>query len=174
MDGGRWFQPYDSYVVLQHYANVHSPRAVIKLLTWFHEEGKTVEMEDVRRFFDAIYHHPTFGDFYHDFAVTHYQSSVTDTGGGTIPSELYVENYLELMLVPESGKVLIPMAPANRLVLVQLTIPDPYDLRLTPPTGSDKRHFETLLANENFTRDWAGRGQRPREAVKTTPRRRCC
>lgn len=155
MDGSRWLQPYNSYVVLQHYANIHSPKAVIDLLTWFHEEGKTVEIEDVRRLFDAIYAHPTFGDFYHDFVVTHYQSLVEDAGGGTIPSELYVENYLEQMMIPESGKIPIPMAPANRLVLVELTIPDTYDLRLAPPTGSDKRHFETLKANEDFTRDWA-------------------
>jgi hypothetical protein len=152
MDGKRWLQTYTAYVVLQHYANQNDARAVMKLLEWFHQQGK-----EVRPFLDAIYNHPTFGDFYHDFVVTHYQTQVKDAGSGTIPREANVDNFFEQMLVPESGKVPIPLAPANRLVLVEMTIPSRYDLRLKPPTGSDKRHFETLWENGRFIQDWAGK-----------------
>ncbi len=149
LDGRRWLQPFNAYVVLQHYSNQHDREAVIELLTWFHEQGK-----DVRGFLDALYNHETFGDFYHDFAVTHYRSQVGDPGGGTIPREMHVDNYLEQHLAPDTGTIFLKELLANRLNIVELTIPAGYDLRLDPPTGSPERYAKTLLESGNFSGDW--------------------
>ena len=157
LDQIRWPQAYRAVVLLQHYANTTNNQKVIALLEWFHEIGKvtpTDGAEALYAFFDAIYEDPHFGEFYHDFVVTHYQSQVQDPGGGTMPREAYVDTLWSQALAGESGTVAIPPAPANRLVLGELTIPAGYEVQLTPPGGSGKRHYQTLLENGRFIKDW--------------------
>ncbi|MBT8061489.1 MAG: hypothetical protein KJO85_02325, partial [Gammaproteobacteria bacterium] len=157
LDGIRWPQPYRAYVVLQHYANTHSVAEVIALLEWFHVVGKVADRDDTDglfRFFNAIYDHPSFGDFYHDFAVTHYRSRVQDAGGGAIPREAYVDSHWSVRLAGESGVVPIALVPANRLVLGYLTVPAGYDAHLGPPEGSPKRHYQSLFENGRYLEGW--------------------
>jgi hypothetical protein len=157
LDQTRWLQPYRAVVLLQHYANTTSNQDVIRLLDWFHDIGKVTSADDADGlfgFFNAIYNDPDFGNFYHDFAVTHYRSQVEDPGGGKMPREADVTPLWSQRLVGESGTVSLRPIPANRLVIGELTIPAGYDARLTPPKGSPKRHQQTLLERNVYHQDW--------------------
>ena len=149
MDGKTFVQAYDANVLLQHYANRHGNDEIIPLLTRFHTHSANAQQ--FKDFLDSA----DLDDFYDDFSAMHFKSSVSDSGGGNVPAETEIIPFDTVRLKRDEGDIHIASVVPYRLNVLQLTLPEGFDVTLYRPDDGNDRYRATVSASGATRRDWA-------------------